>query len=388
MIQHRLWLRNLARRTLGGGQWPSDGLAIICVAVAAAVHFSISHSLGNISPTVSFYPAVFLAALAGGMRTGVIALLLSSVVTFLGINSPYFLSPASQTTALSNQILFVAAMGAVIWIAEYRRRSEPIEAAAGTPSLASRAATPPNTALATAKSPTHTSKPDDRRRSLQIPRSPYVLAIGLVGASTLLRCTLTLLGDDILPFACFYPGVLIATLVGGIAAGALTIGLSVVVVGLAFTPSFSFVAPTSTQVAGFGAFIAASVLSIWLGEKGHAYISQLRPRKIPVLELIAPTLVSICAVLLTTIVLVAIDSYLEAQHLILLYLLPTVFIATAYGSAFAFFASFASGLAAAYFLFPPKFSIYISQPLHVVELTFFVILALISSKVISELKRP
>jgi K+-sensing histidine kinase KdpD len=94
---------------------------------------------------------------------------------------------------------------------------------------------------------------------------------------------------------------------------------------------------------------------------------------------------SFLGVLLTTTVLHAIDSYLTAQHLVLGYLLPTVLVAIYYGSSIAVFTSFASGLAAAYFLFPPKFSFYIADATHVAELGFFLLLASIASKAVSVL---
>lgn len=100
---------------------------------------------------------------------------------------------------------------------------------------------------------------------------------------------------------------------------------------------------------------------------------------------------SVLGVLLTTTVLYTIDSYLTAEHLVLGYLLPTILVAIYYGSNIAVFTSFASGLAAAYFLFPPRFSFYISDITHVAELGFFLLLASIASKtvaVLGENRRP
>jgi K+-sensing histidine kinase KdpD len=98
---------------------------------------------------------------------------------------------------------------------------------------------------------------------------------------------------------------------------------------------------------------------------------------------IAPILTAFSAVVLATAVLFVIESYLEAQHLVIAYLFPTTLIAIRYGSTLAFLTSFASGIAAAYFLFPPKFSLYISESLHIAELGFFMLLALLASKVVS-----
>jgi K+-sensing histidine kinase KdpD len=98
---------------------------------------------------------------------------------------------------------------------------------------------------------------------------------------------------------------------------------------------------------------------------------------------IAPVLAAVSAVALVTAVLFAMESYLNAQHLVIAYLFPTTLIAIRYGSSIAFLTSFVSGIAGAYFLFPPKFSLYVADPVHVAELGFFMLLALIASKIVS-----
>jgi K+-sensing histidine kinase KdpD len=65
--------------------------------------------------------------------------------------------------------------------------------------------------------------------------------------------------------------------------------------------------------------------------------------------------------------------------------LPTIFIAIYFGSTVAVLTSLASGLAAAYFLFPPRFSFYIADRLHIAELGFTILLAVIASKVVGVL---
>ena len=99
----------------------------------------------------------------------------------------------------------------------------------------------------------------------------------------------------------------------------------------------------------------------------------------PTMQHAAPVLTAFSAVVLATAVLFVIESYLEAQHVVIAYLFPTTLIAIRYGSSLAFLTSFASGIAAAYFLFPPKFSLYISESLHIAELGFFMLLALLAS---------
>jgi two-component system sensor histidine kinase KdpD len=98
-----------------------------------------------------------------------------------------------------------------------------------------------------------------------------------------------------------------------------------------------------------------------------------------------PVVVSLAAVVLTTLPLVTIHSYLATEHLVLVYLLPTILMAVYFGSVIAVLTSCVSGLAAAYFLLPPQFSFYIDNPRHVAELGFTILLAVIASKVVAAL---
>ena len=102
-----------------------------------------------------------------------------------------------------------------------------------------------------------------------------------------------------------------------------------------------------------------------------------------ILQPVSSLLVAFSAVLLTTVVLLAVDSFLDAEALAFVYLLPTVVMAMHYGSTVAVLTSFASALAAAYFFFPPKFSFFIADPRNVAELGFFLLLAAVASKAIA-----
>jgi two-component system, OmpR family, sensor histidine kinase KdpD len=104
-----------------------------------------------------------------------------------------------------------------------------------------------------------------------------------------------------------------------------------------------------------------------------------------VIELIGPVVICFAAILLTTLVLSTIDSFVPTEHLMLGYLLPTIFVAIYFGSISAVMTTFVSGLAAAYFLLPPKFSFYIDDPVHIAELGFTIVLAVIASKVVGGL---
>jgi K+-sensing histidine kinase KdpD len=87
-----------------------------------------------------------------------------------------------------------------------------------------------------------------------------------------------------------------------------------------------------------------------------------------VIELIGPVATCFALVLVTTLLLSTIDSLVATEHLMLGYLLPTILVAIYFGSTLAVLTSFASGLSAAYFLLPPKFSFYVDDPVHITEL--------------------
>jgi len=118
--------------------------------------------------------------------------------------------------------------------------------------------------------------------------------------------------------------------------------------------------------------------------KRREFIKRLRSTALDsrLLQPVLPIVVAFSAIFLTTIVLLAVDSFLGPKALVFVYLLPTVAMALHYGSTVAVLTSFASGLAAAYFFFPPKFSFYIADPLNVAQLGFFLLLAVIASKAV------
>jgi K+-sensing histidine kinase KdpD len=77
----------------------------------------------------------------------------------------------------------------------------------------------------------------------------------------------------------------------------------------------------------------------------------------------------------------------EPQHRIFVYLVPTALVAIRFGSVAAMLASIASAVSAAYFLYPPKFSIYVANQLYIGELVSFFILASAASQIIAGLAK-
>jgi K+-sensing histidine kinase KdpD len=98
-----------------------------------------------------------------------------------------------------------------------------------------------------------------------------------------------------------------------------------------------------------------------------------------------PVVVSTAIIVIATIAIEAVAITLEPQHLIFAYLIPTTFVAIRYGSVTAVLTSVACSICGAFFLFPPRFSVYIAQPLHVAELGFFLLLAVATAQYVNVL---
>ena len=116
---------------------------------------------------------------------------------------------------------------------------------------------------------------------------------------------------------------------------------------------------------------------------GPARLAFVFGKESRILQPVAPILVAFSAILLTTVVLLAVDPFIDTEALAFIYLLPVTVMAMHYGSTVGVLTSFASALAAGYFCFPPKFSFFISDPLNVAELGFFLLLAVIASKAVA-----
>jgi K+-sensing histidine kinase KdpD len=81
-------------------------------------------------------------------------------------------------------------------------------------------------------------------------------------------------------------------------------------------------------------------------------------------------------------------SVVGPQHLVFFYLLPIALVATLYGSLPAMLCGIAATLCAAFFLYDPLYSFYVTSPLEVGELVCFVGVALIGAKCAADLLPP
>jgi K+-sensing histidine kinase KdpD len=374
-------LSNFTREGFPPGSPPAYVFALACVAVAAAAHFAFDKFTPGITPSILYNPGVFVAALFGGVRAGLLAVGVSVVLLWWAFDWRSFEAQAATFSPAVNCTLYVAAAMVIIWVAARYRSSDQLSAHhrqdSGMPtaveSVAGRPFAPPAHAVRRAWN-----------RLVAHPMAGYAGALLCVALASLIRASFAWFGGEMLPLVSYYPAVLLAALMGGTGAGLLAISLSLCVVWSDFPgPLLSFERPTRDASVSLSLYVFASLLTVWLAEDRRLGTVRARAKQSSMLEWVTSVVVAATAVLLTTFVLLAIDSHLAPEHLILGYLLPTIIIAMHYGSTVAVFTSFISGLAAAYFLFLPKFSFYIADPLNLAELAFFFLLAVTASKAVA-----
>jgi K+-sensing histidine kinase KdpD len=116
---------------------------------------------------------------------------------------------------------------------------------------------------------------------------------------------------------------------------------------------------------------------------------RLPGKRMGILARAAPVALVLAIVSVVTVVLWLIRvSVVGPQHLVFFYLLPVALIATLYGSVPAMLYGIAAALCAAFFLYDPLYSFYVTSPLDVGELVCFVGLAVIGAKCAADLLQP
>ena len=371
-------MRSVGREGLPPASARAYLFGVACAGIAALAHFALAQLSADIAPSILYNPAVFVAALIGGTRAGLIAAGTSGVLVWWTFDARYLGGRISTLTPALNCALYICAAGVILWVAaryrafarhDRRRADDAADAMGAGPAAPSLPGPRP-----------HWWLPGVAPNSL----AGYAVALAAIAIATLIRHGFGWLGGEMLPLVSYYPAVLLAALTGGAGAGLLAMLASLLVVWSEYpAPWLSFGPITREESVGLALYVFASLLTVWLAENHrHAWRGGDLPQP-AILQWATPILVAFAAVLLTTLVLLAVDSYLAPDHLVLGYLLPTVVIAMHYGSTLAVITSFAGGIAATYFLFPPKLSFFIADPLRVGELGFFLLLAVIASKAVA-----
>ena len=108
-----------------------------------------------------------------------------------------------------------------------------------------------------------------------------------------------------------------------------------------------------------------------------------------ILRRAAPVAVVLVIVSAVTVVLWFVRmSAVGPHHLVFFYLLPIALVATLYGNLVGILCGIAATLCAAFFLYDPLYSFYVTSPLDVGELIWFVGLAMIGAKCAADLLQP
>lgn len=102
----------------------------------------------------------------------------------------------------------------------------------------------------------------------------YAFAVACVAVASFLRFALNLVDDGRLPFATYYPAILIVTLLGGIGPGGFAAALSIVLMWGSSVPDFGW--PTRNQAIYLVVHAIASILTAWLAEGYRRIVRRLR----------------------------------------------------------------------------------------------------------------
>jgi len=115
------------------------------------------------------------------------------------------------------------------------------------------------------------------RRGLR-PGSPAAFGFALVCVSvaTLLRLAIDLVAPAAVPFATYFPAILIATLVAGTAAGLVTMALGALIAWYVFVPPrFSMSSLRAEDMVSLGLFFLAALAIVWIADRYRALLRRL-----------------------------------------------------------------------------------------------------------------
>ena len=109
------------RKLVPAGSAQSYVFALFCVVVAALVRWAVGQWFEGVIPFVTFFPAVLLAALVGGIGPGILAALLGGFIgwwTFLNPPMAFFPLNPGQVISL---IAYLITCLILVWAAEHYR---------------------------------------------------------------------------------------------------------------------------------------------------------------------------------------------------------------------------------------------------------------------------
>jgi two-component sensor histidine kinase len=115
------------------------------------------------------------------------------------------------------------------------------------------------------------------RRGLR-PGSPAAFGFALVcvGVATLLRLAIDIATPNAVPFATYFPAILVATLIAGTAAGLLTMVLGALISWYIFVPPrFSMSVLRTEDLVSLGLFFFAALAIVWIADRYRAVLRRL-----------------------------------------------------------------------------------------------------------------
>jgi two-component sensor histidine kinase len=104
--------------------------------------------------------------------------------------------------------------------------------------------------------------------------SSYLFAVVCIASASLLRYALNWVDDGRLPFATYYPAILLVTLLGGIGPGGFATILSLILMWLDSVPNVGL--PTRNQAIYIFVHAVASAVTLWLAEGYRRVVRRLR----------------------------------------------------------------------------------------------------------------
>ena len=93
---------------------------------------------------------------------------------------------------------------------------------------------------------------------------------------------------------------------------------------------------------------------------------------------------SLVGIIATTAAIWALENFfgLQPKHLIFIYCIPTTLIASRFGNTPSILAIVVSAMAAIYFIYEPRFNFRVVDPIDLIELILFALLAILASRVV------
>jgi two-component sensor histidine kinase len=117
------WLPSVVNTAIPSTQSAALVFALVCVSVATLIRWALGLVAADIPPFATYYPATLIASLIGGATSGLVALLLGGIVTWvLFISHPAGLIDLSLSHFISF-LLYGLSAGIIILLADGYRRS-------------------------------------------------------------------------------------------------------------------------------------------------------------------------------------------------------------------------------------------------------------------------